>query len=230
MRLNENKSKIMYIGAEKSCKNVFTIESYHAAIRSNIVETTLERDLGVMISADLKWRNHVIYCANKANKVLGMLLRTFEYRDLDLIKSLYTTFVRPHLEFAVSVWSPHMQGDIDILEKVQRRATKLVPSLRKLDYEDRLKAMGLTKLELRRERGDMIQFYKLIHGIDDVNWPAVPNLTIKVEPRDGRRHSYQLTRELVKSCAPRYKFFNNRIVNSWNSLQSESLTLQQNII
>ena len=68
-----------------------------------------------------------MYCANKANKVLGMLLRTFEYRDLDLIKSLYTTFVRPHLEFAVSVWSPHMQGDIDILEKVQRRATKLVP-------------------------------------------------------------------------------------------------------
>jgi hypothetical protein len=98
----------MYIGAEKSCKNVFTIESYHAAIRSNIVETTLERDLGVMISADLKWRNHVIYCANKANKVLGMLLRTFEYRFPDLIKSLYTTFVRPHLEFAVSVWSPHM--------------------------------------------------------------------------------------------------------------------------
>ena len=83
-----------------------------------------------------------------------------------------------------------------------------------------MKAMGLTKLELRRERGDMIQFYKLIHGIDDVNWPAVANLTIKVEPRDGRRHSYQLTRELVKSCAPRYNFFNNRIVNSWNSLQS----------
>jgi ribonucleases P/MRP protein subunit RPP40 len=108
MRLNENKCKIMYIGAEKS-NNVFTIESYDGAIRSNLVETTLERDLGVMISADLKWRNHVMYCANKANKVLGMLLRTFEYRDLDLIKSLYTTFVRPHLEFAVSVWSPHMQ-------------------------------------------------------------------------------------------------------------------------
>jgi ribonuclease P/MRP protein subunit RPP40 len=141
-------------------------------ILTNLVETTLERDLGVMISADLKWRNHVMYCADKPNKVLGMLLRTFEYRDLDLIKSLYTTFVRPHLEFAVSVWSPHTQGDIDILEKVQRGATKLVPSLRKLDYEDRLKAMGLTKLELRRERGDMIQFYKLIHGIDDVNWPA----------------------------------------------------------
>ena len=83
-----------------------------------------------------------------------------------------------------------MQGDIDILENVQRRATKLVPSLRKLDYEDRLKAMGLTKLELRRERGDMIQFYKSIHGIDDVNWRVVANLSIKVETRDGRRHSY----------------------------------------
>ena len=68
-------------------------------------KTTLERDLGVMISSDLKWKHHTAYCANKANRVLGMLKRTFEYFDLDMVKILYTTFVRPHLEFAASVWN-----------------------------------------------------------------------------------------------------------------------------
>ena len=141
MKLNENKCKVMFIGGGND-KNIFTIESYDGSIRTNLIETTFERDLGIMISADLKWRQHVMHCANKANKTLGMLSRTFEYRDLELIKSLYTTFVRPHLEFAVAVWNPYLKGDIDILERVQRRATKLVPSLKKLDYKKRLEAIG----------------------------------------------------------------------------------------
>ena len=86
------------------------------------------------------------------NKILGMLTRTFDYRDLDIIKSLYTTFVRPHLEFSVAVWNPYLKGDIEILEKVERRATKLVPSLKNLANEDRLIAMNLTTLETRRDR------------------------------------------------------------------------------
>ena len=162
-----------------------------------------------------------MHCANKANKILGMLSRTFEYRDLELIKSLYTTFVRPHLEFAVAVWSPYLKGDIDVLERVQRRATKLVPSLKKLDYKKRLEAMGLTELELRRERGDLIQLYKLFHDIDNVIWPATTNLTVNMEPVVSRRHGVQLTKELVKHSAPRYNFFSNRVVNKWNNLPSD---------
>ena len=219
MRLNENKCKVMYIGGERD-KNIFTIESYDGCTRTNLIETTLERDLGIMIADDLKWKQHVMYCANKANKILGMLSRTFEYRDLELIKSLYTTFVRPHLEFAVAVWSPYLKGDIDILERVQRRATKLVPCLKKLDYKKRLEAMGLSKLELRRERGDLIQLYKLFHDIDNVSWPSTANLTVDTEPIVSRRHSIQLTKELVRHSAPRYNFFSNRVVNNWNNLPS----------
>jgi hypothetical protein len=143
MKLNENKCKVMYIGGGNE-KNIFTIESYDGSIRTNLIETTLERDLGIMISADLKWRQHVMHCANKANKILGMLSRTFEYRDLELIKSLYTTFVRPHLEFAVAVWSPYLKGDIDVLERVQRRATKLVPSL-KTRLQKKIRSNGLNR-------------------------------------------------------------------------------------
>jgi ribonuclease P/MRP protein subunit RPP40 len=80
-------------------------------------------------------------------------------------------FVRPHLEFAVTVWKPYLKSDIEILEKVQRRATNLVPNLKNLEYEDRLIAMNLTSLETRRDRVDLIQLHKLILGFDCVNWP-----------------------------------------------------------
>jgi ribonuclease P/MRP protein subunit RPP40 len=175
-----------------------------------------------MISSDLIWTHHVKYCANKANKILGMLTRTFEYRDLDIIKSLYTTFVRPHLEFAVAVWNPYLKGDIEILEKVQRRATKLVLNLKNLAYEDRLVAMNLTTLETRRERGDLIQLYKLIHGFDCVNWPSCINLTPPTfELIQSRRHKMQLQRELVRNCVPRHNYFTNRVVNNWNKLPGQ---------
>ena len=178
MNLNENKSKVMHI-SRKNLKDSYYIESFDGKSQSWLSVRTLERDLGIMISSDLKWNYHVKYCANKANKILGMLTRTFEYRNLELFKSLYTTFVRPHLEFVVAVWSPFLKGDINILEKVQRRATKLIPELRNLSYEERLSTIGLTTLEKRRERGDLIQLYKSINNIDSVQWPCSTNLTPK---------------------------------------------------
>jgi hypothetical protein len=79
-----------------------------------------------------------------------MLIRAFEYRDLDVLKILYTIFVRPSLESL-----------FEILEKVQRRGTKFVPNLKNLAYEDRLIALDFTTLEARRDRGGLIQLYKL---------------------------------------------------------------------
>ena len=96
--------------------------------------------------------------------VLGMLKRTFTYWSCDSLKILYTTFVRPHLEYAASAWSPYLSKDIKILEAVQCRATKLVPCLKNLNYEARFKRLGLTTLEERQIRGDMIQYFKCVKG------------------------------------------------------------------
>lgn len=71
------------------------------------------------------------------------------------------------MEYAVQAWSPQNREDIDILEKVQRRATKMVPTLRDLAYEDRLTILGLTSLEDRRTRGDMIDVFKILRGFED---------------------------------------------------------------
>ncbi len=88
----------------------------------------------------------------------------------DLMRKLYTISVRPHLEFAMAACNPYAQMDIDKLESVQRRATRLVPALRHLAYEERLQQLKLTTLAQRRVRGDLIQTYKILHNIENVNW------------------------------------------------------------
>ena len=80
-----------------------------------------------------------------------------------LVRLLYVSLVRPHLEFAVPVWNPYMKKDIEKLENIQHRATRLAPNLRKKGYEFRL-----TTLEIRRKRGDLIQFYKVQMGHDHI--------------------------------------------------------------
>jgi hypothetical protein len=88
--------------------------------------------------------------------MMSMIKKCFIRLDFKLLRSLYLTFIRPLLEFDVSVWSPMLKGDIDMLEIVQHRATILMTSLRKLSYEKRLQAFDLTTLVERIQRGDMI--------------------------------------------------------------------------
>ena len=73
--------------------------------------------------------------------------------------------VRPILEYAVTVWSPYRKGDIDAVESVTRRATRILPELSGLEYEARLRSLELPTLTYRRLRGDVINVYKYIHGI-----------------------------------------------------------------
>ena len=86
--------------------------------------TKVERDLGVLISDDLKVRAQVEKAAASANYMLSRLRKAFRSRSLVLWRTLYLCYVRPHLEFAVQSWSPHQKGDINLFEQVQRRATK----------------------------------------------------------------------------------------------------------
>ena len=87
--------------------------------------------------------------------ILGMLKRSFQLFSADLLSFLYKMYVRPHLEYCIQVWSPYLAKDIDLLEKVQRRSTRLLPSLRDLPYETQLERFGLYSLYCRRQRGDV---------------------------------------------------------------------------
>ena len=116
-------------------------------------KTVKEKDLGVTMNADMKVSEQCRIAASKGNQVLGMIRRNITYKEKSLIIPLYKAIVRHHLEYCIQAWNPHLRKDVDTLEKIQRRATKLIPELRDLTYEERLKECGLTTLETRRLRG-----------------------------------------------------------------------------
>lgn len=84
---------------------------------------------------------------------------------------LYTALVHPHLEYGNTIWCPHLRKDIESIEKVQMRATRLLSEIKHLNYEERLKILNLLTLAHRRRRGDMdmVQTFKIIKGLEDIH-------------------------------------------------------------
>ena len=128
-----------------------------------------ERDLGVLTTCTLKVARQCQEAVLKANRMLGMVHRQFRDLDRKSFLIIYKGFIRPHLEYAIQTWSPYQKGDIEHLEKVQRRAIRLVKGYRKFSYEERLRKLGLTTLQTRRLRGDLIETFKIITDKEQVN-------------------------------------------------------------
>jgi len=215
MRLNFDKCKVMHFGRGNP-KYEYTMSDISTNTTHKLLKTDSERDLGITLSSDCKWHAHTNKIVSKTNGLLGWFKDAFMCRDADLWKRLYSTYIRPHLEFAVPVWNVYSKGDIGKLERVQRRATKVSYSLRNLKYDERLRQLGFTTLEERRKRGDCIQQFKILTGRETVNWAHPPR---SIEPMYG--HRARLQREIVNNCGQRSNFFSNRIVNLWNGLPGE---------
>ena len=160
-----------------------------------------------------------VVVVSKANQILGLIRRSFTYLDIKLLKQLYTSMVRPYLEYGNAVWHPRYRKDIELLESVQHRATRLINELRKLPYEERLRLMDLPTLAYRRLRGDAIETYKFLHGMYSVNrsqlLPLVEETGTYVTVTRG--HSLKLQKRECRTSV-RQNFFSYRIVNHWNSL------------
>ena len=162
MIFNVEKCKVMHMGYNNE----------HAEYVMNNVKlecVTDEKDLGVIVSDDLKSGKQCSEVVKKANRILGMIKQNFTDRSKETIISLYKTLVRPHLEYCSQIWSPHYDKDIKLIENVQRRATKLVTGMQGLQYNERLKQLGLMRLEGRRERSDLIETFKIMNGEYDLN-------------------------------------------------------------
>ena len=121
------------------------------------------------MNANMKVSEQCRIAASKGNQVLGMIRRNITYKEKSLIVPLYKAIVRPHLEYCIQAWSPYPRKDIAMLEQIQRRATKLIPGLRDLRYEERLKECGLTTLVTRRLRGDQIEVFKILNGYENID-------------------------------------------------------------
>lgn len=173
------------------------------------------KDLGVLFDSCLKFDSHIDEKINKAFSVLGVINRNFKYMDIQTFIMLYKSMVRPHLEYANLVWFPYKKELIRKIERVQRRATKLIPSIKNLSYEDRLRRLKLPTLAFRRIRGDMIEAHKIITGKYGENY----NITLLQTNKDvnTRGNRYKLYQRQSRLDIRKY-FFSNRIVAVWNSL------------
>ena len=216
MMLNLDKCKVLHCGRNNPCYS-YVIDGF-APAGHVIASTDEEKDLGVIIHKSGKPSRQCAEAAKKGNQVLGQMSRAFTYRDKTWIH-LYSTYVRPHLEYAVQAWCPWLKADIECLEKVQRRAVNMVTGLSGVTYVDKLKEVGLTTLEDRRLRGDMLLSWRATSGnlnVDSKRWFTPCDNTYSIVTR----HSSSIG-NVVK---PRFKndirknFFTVRAVDNWNSL------------
>ena len=218
MQFNVDKCSIMSIG-----KNIGPVDY-------KINDITLERtcsvkDLGVQVSNNLRPREQCMIARNKANRMLGFINRSVTNRSSEVILKLYLALVRPHLDYAVQFWTPYYKKDIKSLEAVQRRMTKMIQGLKKFSYEERLKRLNLHSLERRRARGDMIEVFKWVKGINKGDINQVLEFSNQgVTQGNG----YKLKKYRFRTDMGKY-WFSNRVVNEWNKLDrsivgSETLT------
>ena len=214
LKFNAKKCKVMHQGYNNT-KAQYEMEGL-------VLESVnKEKDLGVTIDNELKFHEHVSLAVSKANQILGIVKRTFTTLDKDILPLVYKSQVRPHLEYGNIIWHPRYISDIKKVENVQRRATKLIPGFQNKSYENRLKELNLYSMEYRRQRGDMIQVYKIINQMDRLDVSDF----FQVRNRKTRGHSKKIFKPSIYKDVRKYSF-SHRVIDDWNSLTEEIVTSQ----
>ena len=214
MEFNASKCHVMKMGRSIHRPNT----SYKmGSVEIDCVER--EKDLGVIIQNDLSPEGHINKIVGEGLAIVSNIRATFVHLTEHLVKKIIEIILRPKLEYAQVVWAPHLKKHLRKLERVQRAATKLVPDLRDLEYQERLKVLNLPTLEERRKRGDMIQMYKCVMGMDRIDRDDFVVRDMTSVTRGG--HELKLRLPGHTTDVGKYSF-PARSIHAWNSLPGET--------
>jgi hypothetical protein len=183
---------------------------------SPLAQVNTLKDLGVWFTSSVSFSTQCSEIARTGFMKVNVMYNNFISRSPSLLLKLYVTFIRPGLEYATEIWSPHLIRDIELVERVQRLFTRRLPCFQSLSYTERLAKLGLKSLSRRRIERDLVMVYKITHGLVNINQDLL--LTFATENRT-RGHNFKLAVERT-SLNLRKFFFSNRIVNTWNNLDS----------
>ena len=220
LKFHPDKCKRMTIGKQNEHTQVTYTLNIEKTIH-NLENVDQEKDIGVIIDSNLEFDKHINAKINKANSMFSIIRRSFQFLSQQNFIPLYKSLVRSHLDYASSVWNPYKQKHIDALENVQRRATRQLPTLSKLPYEERLQTLKLPTLAYRRVRGDMIEVYKIMNEIYDTDVTLFLKTRVQSAERTSQRgHKFQLYTEHINKNIRKHSFA-VRVINIWNSLPKE---------
>jgi len=213
MDFNVEKCKVMHIGRSNP--------EYQYLMNSHVLqEVKQEKDLGIMITSDLKSFSQVTEAYKKANRAPGMISRSIQYKSKSILLCLLKTLVRPHLEYCTQIWSPHYSKDKQLLEKVQHRFTRMVPGMKVLPYNERLRLLGLWTLEERQNTADLIEMFKMLRG---KSCPSFDSMFERSRNLSTRGHSVKLMKHHCTTDLRKY-FFSERVIDRWNMLTEDCVS------
>ncbi len=197
-----NKEKCVVLRIRQALQFTYYMDGHPLSV------VTEQKDLGVLISNDLKPSKHVSSICNKANQKLGMIHRCFSNHSRAVISPLYKSIVRPIIENSSPAWNPWLQKDINKLDSVQKRCVKLCSN--NIEFES---------LSDRRQKADLKETYKQVHGL----YKNPSQLQVAERQYNTRGHSKRLGKEHSRTEI-RKTFFTNRVVNTWNNLPESLVT------
>jgi hypothetical protein len=214
LSISNKKTNIMLISLHNNASNDFRF--YIGGSPVNTVDKM--KDLGVTVDSRLRFTMHINQIVARAFVRANLLYKCFTSRDTATLVHAFIVYVRPLLEYASCVWSPHHTTLIKQIESVQRKFTKRLPGLRGLNYNDRLVRSGIERLELRRIKQDLIFMYKIYFGLTGIS--ATDFFTFANADHDTRGHRHKLLQNHCRVDVRKY-FFAERVVQQWNNLPAQ---------